>query len=90
MKFRGDKFTPGQNFNDRYPTLGTHSNRSRTAIRGKPRMAKLALRTVSCIGKVNYQSQETDIFGIFAITSFGKVLKIGGFFLSRFQSYEKS
>lgn len=74
MKFRSDTFTPGQNFNDRYPTLGTHSNRSRIAIRGKPRIAKLALRkggkpriaklalrTVSCIGKVNHQSQQTDI-----------------------------
>ena len=74
----------------RYPTLGTHSNRSRIAIRGKPRIAKLALRTVSCIGKVNHQRQEIDKFGIFAITTFGKVLKIGEFFLSRFQSYEKS
>lgn len=64
----------------RYPTLGTHSNRSRIAIRGKPRIAKLALRTVSCIGKVNHQRREIDIFGIFAITSFGKVLKISAVF----------
>ena len=37
MKFRSAKFTPRQNFNDRYPTVGTHSIKRRKASNRKTR-----------------------------------------------------